>query len=402
MNFKSILCSAAVLLPVVATAQQKAATPDLTFTTVVANPITSIKNQASSSTCWCFSTMAFLESEAIRINNIKDAKNYPDFSEMFVVNHSYQERAAKYVRLDGNLNFGPGSEPDDALHIMKDYGLVPQSIQEGLNYGTTLPSHSEMDASLLTYIEGINKRASRGLTAGWKNGFKGIVDAYLGECPESFEYNGKTMTPAEYRDSYKLNSDDYVSLTSFTHHPFYTKFALEISDNWRWDESYNVPLDVFMDVLYNAVKNGYTAVWGTDVSEAGFTRDGIGLLLDPNAGKAPAAGSDQEHWVGPAAPQAAAQAKPAGAPKEIVPTQEWRQEGYDNKSTTDDHGMQIYGIAKDQYGNEYFMVKNSWGETGKYKGIWYVSKNFVAGKSMDYTIHKDALPKDLKKKLGIN
>lgn len=197
------------------------------FTTVKANPITPVKNQYRSGTCWCFSTLGFLESEAIRINNIKDTTLYPDFSEMFVVSHSYQDRAEKYVRLDGKLNFSAGSEAGDVLHVVRDYGLVPQSAQNGTNYGTELPVHGELDAATLGFVEAIAKNPNRTLSTAWKTAFKGIVDAYLGECPTEFTYNGKTWTPAEYRDYYKINPDDYVSLTSYSHHPFYQKFALK-------------------------------------------------------------------------------------------------------------------------------------------------------------------------------
>lgn len=366
------------------------------FTTVKANPITPIKNQYRSGTCWCFASLGFLESEAIRLNNIKDTTLYPDFSEMFVVSHSYQDRAVKYVRLDGKLNFSAGSEVGDVLHVVKDYGLVPQEIQPGTNYGTELPVHAEMDAVALSYVEAIAKNPNKVLSTAWKNGFKGIMDAYLGECPEKFTYKGKEYTPASYRDSYKLNPDDYVSLTSFTHHPFYQKVILEICDNWRWDADWNVPIDDFMAALDNAIENGYTVAWGTDVSEKGFTRDGIGILYKDEPKKT--AGSDQEKWVGKSEDNETAEVK---APEEIAVTQEYRQEGYDNKTLTDDHGMQIFGIAKDQFGRKYYMVKNSWGTTGKYKGVWYVTEAFVKGKSMDIIMHKDALPKDLAKKLGI-
>ncbi len=365
------------------------------FTTVKANPITPVKNQYRSGTCWCFSTLGFLESEAIRINNIKDTTLYPDFSEMFVVSHSYQDRAEKYVRLDGKLNFAAGSEAGDVLHIVKEYGLVPQSVQNGTNYGTDLPVHGELDAATLAFVEAIAKNPNRTLSTAWKTAFKGIVDAYLGECPTEFTYNGKTWTPAEYRDYYKINPDDYVSLTSFSHHPFYQKFALEISDNWRWDMDWNVPIDDFMAALDNAIENGYTAFWGTDVSEKGFTRDGLGILYKDEPKKT--SGSDQEKWVG----KATDKPEEPQAPEEVEVTQEYRQQCYDNKTLTDDHGMQIFGIARDQFGKKYYMVKNSWGTAGKYNGIWYVSEAFVKGRSMDIVLHKDALPKTLKKELGI-
>ena len=359
------------------------------------NPITSIKNQASSSTCWCFSTIAFLESEIIRIKGIKDAAQYPDLSEMFVVSQSYKDRADKYIRLDGDLRFGPGSEADDVLHVIEDYGIVPQSAMPGKQ---ALPNHGEIDAVTKAYVETINKRSARGVSKTWKAGFDAMVDSFFGAAPATFEVNGKTYTPASYRDELGIVPADYVTLTSFTHHPFYKPFVLEIGDNWRGDPSYNVPLDVFMDVLKTAVEKGYTVAWGSDVSEVGFTRNGIGVLVD--AKTIATTGSDQARWVG--ADPAQAQKAPVEIPKEVVPTQESRQEEFDNKTTTDDHGMQIYGMAKDQNGTLYYMVKNSWGESGKYKGIWYVSENFVAGKSMDIMVHKDAISKDLKKKLGIN
>ena len=368
--------------------------PDYEFTTEVQNVITSVKDQHRSGTCWAFSTLGFVESEIIRINGIKDEAAYPDFSEMFVIYRSYLERADKYVRLDGALNFAAGSESDDVLHIIKDYGLMPQSVYSGMNYGTELPVQGEMDAALKSYVEAIVRNPNRKLTPVWKKGVDGILKAYLGEIPETFTLNGVSYTPASYRDSFKFNTEDYVTLTSFTHHPFYTYFAIEVNDNWRWDTAYNIPIDEFMNVLDNAIRAGYTVAWGADVSEPGFTRDGIGILIDPNA-VAKQGGSDQEKWVGKE------EGKPAvEAPAEIVPDQEYRQKGFDNKTLTDDHGMQIYGIAHDQFGTKYYMVKNSWGTKSKYKGIWYVSENYVKGMSLDIMLHKDALPKDLKKKIA--
>lgn len=365
------------------------------FTTVKANPITSVKNQFRSGTCWCFSSLGFLESEAIRLNNIKDTTLYPDFSEMFVVSHSYQDRAEKYVRLDGKLNFGAGSECNDVLYVAKHYGLVPQGVMPGLNYGTELPVHGEIDALAYAYVKAIASNPNRVLSTAWKKGFQGIMDAYFGECPTEFTYNGVKYTPESYRDSYKINPDDYVSLTSYTHHPFYEKFALEISDNWRWGQDWNVPIDEFMAALDNALENGFTVAWGTDVSEKGFTRDGLGILYKEQVKKT--SGSDQERWVG----KSEEKNDEPQAPEEEVADQAYRQKGYDNKNLTDDHGMQIFGIAKDQFGKKYYMVKNSWGTAGKYKGIWYVTEAYVRGKSMDITMHKDALPKSLAKKLGV-
>ena len=394
---------------VFAQAQAPVQFPEYQFTVVKENPVTSVKNQHRSGTCWVFSALGFVESEVIRINGITDPAQYPDFSEMFVVSKSYFERGVKYVRLDGCLGFSAGSEADDVLDVIRDYGLVPQSVMSGMNYGTELPVQGEMDAVLKGFIDAAVKNPNRKMTTAWKNAFQGILDAYLGPCPEKFTVDGKEYTPASYRDALQFNPDDYVSLTSFTHHPFYTKFAIEVCDNWRGDEAWNVPIDEFMEVLDIALMNGYTACWGSDVSEPGFTRNGMAVLVNTEAKQT--AGSDQERWVGPAADKPAAKpakkdgkkdVKPAIAePVEFVADQAFRQEGFDNKQTTDDHGMQIYGIAQDQNGKKYYMVKNSWGETGKYKGIWYATESFVRGKSLDIVVHKDAVPQALKDKLGI-
>ena len=400
MKKTTLLAAALLCLGVSASAQQPRPAvefPEFTFTTVKAAPITSIKNQASSGTCWSFSAISFLESEAIRLGNIKDEAKYPDFSEFYVVSTSYKERAEKYIRLDGKLGFSAGSGCGDVLEVVRDHGIVPNEVMTGMNYGTPLPQQAELDAVLLGYVDAVAK--SRGTrTTAWKRGFDAVVDEYLGKAPETFEVDGKTYTPASYRDAMKINADDYIELTSFTHHPFYTWFALEVCDNWRGSRSYNVPIDELMAVLDNALENGYTACWGADVSHAGFTRNGLGILIDPNAAAAPAPGSDQERWVG-------SEGRPTPPPAmkivEATPTQESRQTEFDNKTMTDDHGMHIYGIAKDQDGKKYYMVKNSWGETGRYKGIWYVTEAFVKAQTLDITVHKSALTKDLKKKLGI-
>ena len=393
MNMRSIISAAACALIAVSAAAQAPKAPEYEFTVVKENPVTSIKNQYRSGTCWCYSALSFIESEILRTKGQE-----VDLSEMFVVGKSYHDRAVKYVRLDGHLNFAAGSSFGDVLHVIEDYGIVPQEAYSGFNYGTEMPEQNELDAALLGYVRAIAQNPNKKLTTAWLNGFDGILDAYLGEVPETFTVNGTQYTPESYRDALGINADDYVNLTSFTHYPFYDSFIIEVPDNWRWDSAYNLPIDELMEVMYHAIDKGYTVAWGSDVSESGFTRDGLAVM--PVEKKAAAAGSDQERWVGKAADQPKEEVK-AELPQEMEITQEMRQDGYDRKTTTDDHGMHIYGVAKDQNGTKYFMVKNSWGETGKYKGTWYASDSFVKYKTLNVVVHKDALPKHIAKKLGI-
>ena len=389
MNAKFIIAAAALALVSAAASAQQA--PDYEFTTVKENPITSVKNQNRSGTCWCFSALSFIESEILRTKGIET-----DLSEMFVVGKSYRDRAVKYVRLDGHLNFAAGSSFGDVLHVIDDYGIVPQSAMNGMNYGSALPEQNELDAALKGYVSAIATNPNKKLTTAWLNGFDGIVEAYLGEYPETFTVDGKEYTPESYRDFLGINMDDYVNITSFTHYPFYEQFIIEVPDNWRWDSAYNVPMDEMMEIMFNAIEKGYTVAWGSDVSETGFTRNGLAVALEEAKATT---GSDQERWVGKA--DAPKEEVKAALPAEVTVTQEMRQEGYDRKTTTDDHGMHIYGLAKDQNGTNYFMVKNSWGETGKYNGIWYASETFVKFKTLNIVVHKDALPKNIAKKLGI-
>ncbi len=390
-----LLFSAAALTIATAVFGQKPAqnVPEYEFTTIKENPITSIKNQYRSGTCWCYSALSFIESEILRTKGIET-----DLSEMFVVGRSYHDRAVKYVRLDGHLNFAAGSSFGDVLHVINDYGIVPQEVYSGFNYGTEMPEQGELDMVLKGYVEGVKNNPNRKLTTAWLNGFDGILGAYLGKAPETFTVNGVEYTPESYRDYLGINYDDYVNITSFTHHPFYEQFIIEVPDNWRWDSAYNLPIDEMMEVMYNAIDKGYTIAWGSDVSEKGFTRNGLAVL--PVEESKVTTGSDQEHWVGKSEETSKEEVK-TELPEEMTVTQEMRQDGFDRKTTTDDHGMHIYGLAKDQNGTNYFMVKNSWGETGKYKGVWYASDTFVRGKTLNIIVHKDALPKHIAKKLGI-
>ncbi len=366
------------------------------FTPVKELKITPVKNQNRTGTCWCFSTLGFIESELIRMG-----KGEHDLSEMFVVNHTYRDKAEKYVRLHGSLEFGEGGAFDDVIYAIKHYGLVPESVMPGLNYGEESHVHGEMEAAMRGYVDGIIKNRNSKLSTSWLIGFGGIADAYLGSLPEKFTYQGKEYTPVSFVKELGLNADDYISLTSYSHHPYYTTFPLEIPDNWRWSSSYNLPLDELMQVFDNAINTGYTIAWASDVSEMGFTRNGIGVVPDVKAIEA--AGSDQDRWVGLSATERNAELrKLAEKPcQELTITPEMRQAGYDNYQTTDDHGMQIYGIAKDQNGKKFYMVKNSWGTDSKYKGSWYVSEAFARYKTMDIVVHKNAIPAALRTKLGI-
>ena len=366
------------------------------FTTVKEVKISPVKNQNRTGTCWCFSGLGFLESELLRMG-----KGEYDLSEMFIVNHSYKDKADKYVRLHGYLNFAQGGSFGDVLYAAKHYGLVPESVMNGLNYGENMHVHGEMESAAANYLEAIIKNPNRKLSTAWKKGFDGIIDAYLGELPEKFTYNGKEYTPKSFAEELGLNIDDYVSLTSFTHHPFYSTFPIEVQDNWRWDLSYNLPIDELMQVFDNAINNGYSVAWASDVSEKGFSRNGVAVAADIESMER--SGSDQDRWLGLSQTQKDQEIKKMLEKpcQEIKVTQELRQEEYDNYKTTDDHGMLIYGIAKDQTGKKFYMVKNSWGTDNKYKGTWYASETFVAFKTMNIVVHKNAIPKEIRAKLGI-
>ncbi len=369
------------------------------FTVVKENPITSIKNQNQAGTCWCYSSLAFIESELLRMG-----KGEYDFSEMFIVHNTYLDRADKAVRTHGDVSFSQGGSFYDVIYGMEAFGLVPEAeMRPGVMYGKELSNHNELSAVSDAVVAAIAEGKHRSLQVDsegqplWKKAIEAIHDIYLGVRPEKFTYNGKEYTPKSFYESLGLNADDYVSLTSYTHHPFYSSFVLEIQDNWRWSQSYNLPIDELMEVFDNAIMEGYTIAWGSDVSEAGFTRMGTAVLPE-EANGADLQGSDMAKWLN------LTEEEKKNTPKPTTQkwcTQEERQIAYDNWETTDDHGMQIYGIAKDQNGTEYYMVKNSWGEAGTYKGIWYASKAFARYKTMNIVVHKNAIPKNIRKKLGL-
>ncbi|WP_455094791.1 aminopeptidase C [Prevotella koreensis] len=368
------------------------------FTTIKALPITSIKDQSRSGTCWAYSTLSFFESEILKASG----KNL-DLCEMFIANKDYMERAILTVRMHGDSQFAQGGSAADVLEIIKRYGICPETAMPlpGTMQGDSLANFNEFFDVMSPFVNAISKSKAKKISNQWRVALQGIIDSYLGKCPEKFVYEGKTYTPKQFSESLGINWNDYVSITSYTHHPFYTSFPVEVQDNWRWDRSYNVPMDEMMRIIDNAIDNGYTIAWGGDVSEDGFTRKGLGIAYDTKAVQG-LAGSDAARWLKLSSTEKNNKLDSLGvnAP-EIVPTQQMRQDGFDNWELTDDHGMHIYGLAKDQNGKEYYMVKNSWGEYGDYKGTWYMTKAYVAAKTMDYLVNKNAIPKDIRKKLGI-
>ena len=368
------------------------------FTTIKAMPITSIKDQNRSGTCWAYSTLSFFESEILKASG----KNL-DLCEMFIANKDYMERAILTVRMHGDSQFAQGGSAADVLEIIKRYGICPETAMPlpGTMQGDSLANFNEFFDVMSPFVNAISKSKAKKISNQWRVALQGIIDSYIGKCPEKFVYEGKTYTPKQFSESLGINWNDYVSITSYTHHPFYTSFPVEVQDNWRWDRSYNVPMDEMMRIIDNAIDNGYTIAWGGDVSEDGFTRKGLGIAYDTKAVQG-LAGSDAARWLKLSSTEKNNKLDSLGvnAP-EIVPTQQMRQDGFDNWELTDDHGMHIYGLAKDQNGKEYYMVKNSWGEYGDYKGTWYMTKAYVAAKTMDYLVNKNAIPKDIRKKLGI-
>lgn len=366
------------------------------FTTIKEVPITSIKNQNRSGTCWDYSTLSFFEAEILK----NTGKEY-DLCEAFIANINYMDRAVMTVRLHGDMQFEQGGSAYDVYYILKNHGICPEDAMPaaGSLYGDTLNNFNEFFTVMPPYVKTLATSGLKKLSPAWKNGLQGIIDAYLGKVPESFKYEGKTYTPKTFAASLGLNMDDYISFTSYTHHPFWEEFAVEVQDNWRQGMSWNVPIDDLARIIDNAIDNGYTVAWGGDVSDDGFTRDGHAVLADIEK-VVDNEGSDMAKWLKLDSKEKKDKIQNLGVTvPELTPTQEKRQEEFDNWELTDDHGMLIYGKAKDQNGREYYMVKNSWGKTGDYKGIWYMSKNFIIAKTMDFMVNKNAVPKDILKKL---
>lgn len=368
------------------------------FTDVIKIPDTSVKDQSRSGTCWCFSGTGAIEDEVLRVKG-----DSLDLSEMYTVRMCYFDKAKRYARLGGVGNLSQGGSVVDVAYVMDRYGAVPESAYPGLNYGSEKHDHSELEKVITSYMKAV--LGSKKMSTAWEAGLNGILDAYFGAVPEKFEVNGKTYTPKTYAESLGLNFNDYVPVTSFTHQPMYSQFPLEVADNWLWASYYNVPLADFKRIIDNALENGYAINWAADVSEKGFKwNDGYAVLPATQA-DANLEGTELSRWVALSQSEREKKAFEFKGPKELQEvkvTPELRQEWFDNHETTDDHGMVIVGTATDQLGNRYYKVKNSWADNGhKYHGYFYASEPYILGKTMSFTVHKNAIPKDIRKKLGL-
>lgn len=393
---KIALLSAVALLASSASAQE-IINPDSTgfkFTDIKVVPQTSVKDQNKTGTCWCFSTNSFLENEILK----KTGKEV-DLSEMFIVYHCYADKAMKHIRMDQKINFEQGGSTLDVPYVWKRYGMVPEEVYSGLNYGDKKHNHYELIAGLKGYLNGIAKMPNRQLSTAWFDGFKGILDAYFGKLPEKFTHEGKEYTPETYAASLGININDYIPFTSFTHHPFYDKFALEVADNWLWGEYYNVKMEEMKQIVDNAIANGYSVAWAADVSEGGFQwKNGFAVLpVEKNAETLE--GTELARWTKLSDKDREKENnKIKGPVKEIEVTQELRQEWFDAHKTTDDHGMVIVGSAVDQEGNKYYKVKNSWDTNQLYDGYIYVSEAYFLAKTLDIVVNKVAIPAEIQKK----
>ncbi len=334
---------------------------------------TSIKNQANTGTCWSFATCSFLESELMRIGK----GNY-DLSEMYVVRNIYKDKARNYVLRQGKANFSQGSLSHDFINTVMRHGIVPEDIYSGKIPGVEAHDHSELSAVLKGYVDALIGRKK--LSDKWDEGFEAILDVYLGEVQENFSVDGVQYHPKAFAMSLGLNPTDYVNITSFTHHPFYTSFILEIPDNFSNGSFINVPLNELETIVDNALKSGYSVAWDGDVSEKGFSaKNGLAILpIDPKSEKLF-----------------------KSIVKEQNVTAENRQENFESYVTTDDHLMHIVGIARDKEGNKYYKVKNSWGEISDLNGFLYMSAAYFRMKTISITLHKDGIPEHIVKQMSM-
>lgn len=366
------------------------------FTDITLIPTTSVKDQNKSGTCWCFAGTSFNEDEIRRRSG-----DSLDLSEMYTVRQCYLDKADRYIRMNGQTNFSQGGSILDVPYVWDRYGAIPETAYPGLSYGEDKHVHGELAAVLRAYLDAVAANPNKRISTAWRRGFEAILDAYLGAVPETFEVDGKTYTPRSYADHLGLKGDDYIALTSYTHHPFYTSFPIEVADNWLWGQYYNLPLDEFKAVIDHALENGYPIVWAADVSEGGFNwTEGYAVMPVPTDVDS-LEGTELARWVKMSdRDRQKKQFEIDGPCHEITVTQESRQEMFDRQETTDDHGMELVGIATDQEGNRFYKVKNSWDTNQVYDGFFYVSEPYLLSKTLSILVNKDALPKDTRKKLN--
>ena len=353
------------------------------FTDVINLENTSVKNQGSSGTCWSYSANSFLESEMIRTG-----KKPVELAQVFSARNAYLEKGRNYVRMHGAITLGDGGALHDVPNMLKKYGAVPQSVYTGLNYGTDKNKFAEMAALSEAFLKAVVTNPNGELTPNWERAYAAILDTYLGDVPKNFEYNGKKYTPESFaKEVVGLNGDDYIEISSFREYPYYTKNVLMVPDNWSLDQIYNVKMNDLTDIIDNALKNGYSVAWAGDVSEKSFSwKNGVAYVPEKKVAEM----TDDEKANLFNGPQ-----------KELMVTEELRQKAFDNYTTTDDHGMHIVGLAKDQNGKEYYIIKNSWGATNDYKGYLYMTKEFVKYKSTAILTHKNAIPPALAKLMKV-
>ncbi len=353
------------------------------FTDVINLANTPVKNQGSSGTCWSYAGNSFLESEMIRIG-----KQPVELSQIFSARNVYVEKGKNYVRMHGAVTLGDGGSLHDVTNMLKKYGAVPQEVYTGLNYGTSKNKFGEMAALTEGLLVAAVKNPNGELTPNWIKAYEAVIDSYLGQVPQNFNYKGKNYTPQTFaKEVVGINPDEYVEISSYSNAPYYTKTMLMVPDNWSFDMIYNVHLNDMTDIIDNALKNGFTVAWATDVSEKSFSwKNGVAYV--PTKKVDEMTPEEKENmFIGP---------KP-----EMEITEEMRQKAFDNYQTTDDHGMHIVGVSKDQDGKEYYIVKNSWGATNDYKGYLYVTKNFIKYKTTAFMVNKAAIPAAIAKKMGV-
>ena len=348
--------------------------PVYQFTETVNVPHTAVDNQGSSGTCWCFAGIGFVEAEILRMYG----KEF-NLSEMFVVRNAWSEKVAKFVRMHGNSTLSQGGEVCDVLYMIHKYGMMPEEAYSGKVIGEDRHMHGEMNAVIDGVARAVIKNGNKKLSPAYPKALEGVLDAYLGEVPEDFVVDGKKYNPQTFAEAYPIDPTNYIEICSFTSEPYYQPYVVEIPDNWTWTPAYNLPLDELMQAVDYALEHGYTLGWAQDVSNKGFSgREGVGIVPeDPEA----------KLW------------EEIVAEKKV--TEEDHQKAYDNWDAGDDHSMLVVGIAKDQNGTKYYKIKNSWGPRGPYEGYWYCSEQYLRQYTIFFTLHKDALSKEMTKKLNL-